>query len=77
MAHPFHTGRDDTRALVFLLGLCTLLAGCELTRANERLQGDIVWRQAAEKQRDSMEIQLRHAQKLESIGQLAAGTFRA
>ena len=45
----------------------------ELTRANEKLQGDIVWRQAAEKQRDSMEIQLRHAQKLESIGQLAAG----
>jgi hypothetical protein len=35
LAHPFHTGRDDTRALVFLLGLCTLLAGCELTRANE------------------------------------------
>ena len=45
----------------------------ELTRANEKLQGDIVWRQGAEKQRDSMEIQLRHAQKLESIGQLAAG----
>ena len=45
----------------------------DLTRANEKLQGDIVWRQAAEKQRDSMEIQLRHAQKLESIGQLAAG----
>jgi len=38
----------------------------ELESANRQLQADI-------KERDLMEIQLRHAQKLESIGQLAAG----
>lgn len=34
---------------------------------------DITARKKAEKEREMMEIQLRHAQKLESIGQLAAG----
>jgi PAS domain S-box-containing protein len=34
---------------------------------------DIVQRKEAEEEWDKMEIQLRHAQKLESIGQLAAG----
>jgi PAS domain S-box-containing protein len=34
---------------------------------------DITERRQAERQRDSMEVQLRHSQKLESIGQLAAG----
>jgi two-component system, NtrC family, sensor kinase len=37
------------------------------------LASDISERKAAERARDEMEIQLRHAQKLESIGQLAAG----
>ncbi len=34
---------------------------------------DITDRKRAEREREAMEIQLRHAQKLESIGQLAAG----
>ncbi|WP_177420974.1 PAS domain-containing protein [endosymbiont of Lamellibrachia barhami] len=34
---------------------------------------DITEQKAAEEERQSMEIQLRHAQKLESVGQLAAG----
>jgi signal transduction histidine kinase len=34
---------------------------------------DITERKQAERQRDIMEVQLRHSQKLESIGQLAAG----
>jgi signal transduction histidine kinase len=34
---------------------------------------DISEREAAEKERQRIEVQLRHAQKLESIGQLAAG----
>jgi PAS domain S-box-containing protein len=34
---------------------------------------DITERRQAERQRDLMEVQLRHSQKLESIGQLAAG----
>lgn len=34
---------------------------------------DITERQRAEKEREQMEVQLRHAQKLESVGQLAAG----
>src|SRR3972149_3060997 len=34
---------------------------------------DITERKQAEKERMSLEIQLRHAQKLEAIGQLAAG----
>ena len=34
---------------------------------------DISERKQAERQRDAMEVQLRHSQKLESIGQLAAG----
>jgi PAS domain S-box-containing protein len=44
-----------------------------------RLQGilgnyrNIAERKQAERDRDAMEVQLRHAQKLESIGQLAAG----
>lgn len=34
---------------------------------------DVTAREEAERQRERMEVQLRHAQKLESIGQLAAG----
>jgi len=34
---------------------------------------DITARKRAEQERDRMEVQLRHAQKLESVGQLAAG----
>lgn len=37
------------------------------------LANDITERKKAERDRDEMEVQLRHAQKLESIGQLAAG----
>jgi PAS domain S-box-containing protein len=37
------------------------------------LANDITERKKAERERESMEVQLRHAQKLESIGQLAAG----
>ncbi len=37
------------------------------------LANDITERKKAERDRDGMEVQLRHAQKLESIGQLAAG----
>lgn len=53
-----------------------------LARPEEVPDGSILWdgiltdssaRKTAEKERDFMEIQLRHAQKLESIGQLAAG----
>lgn len=53
-----------------------------IAKPEELLDGMILWdgiltdstgRKRAEKERDFMEIQLRHAQKMESIGQLAAG----
>jgi signal transduction histidine kinase len=45
----------------------------ELTGKNAELQNEIADRRKAEEERQRMEIQLRHAQKMESIGQLAAG----
>lgn len=45
----------------------------ELELANETLRNDITRREIAESERDSMEGQLRQAQKLEAVGQLAAG----
>lgn len=59
----------------------TIWLNC-LARPEELGDGSILWdgiltdstaRKTAEKERDFMEIQLRHGQKLESIGQLAAG----
>jgi signal transduction histidine kinase len=44
-----------------------------LTTANENLQKEINERIQAQKEREKMEGQLRQAQKLEAIGQLAAG----
>ncbi len=45
----------------------------ELTRANDQMRCEIAEREKAEAERDAVEIQLRQAQKLEAIGQLAAG----
>jgi signal transduction histidine kinase len=45
----------------------------ELSGKNTELQTEIADRKKAEEERQRMEIQLRHAQKMESIGQLAAG----
>jgi signal transduction histidine kinase len=45
----------------------------ELRRTNVRLQEDIAERERAEHERDEMEVRLRQAQKLEAVGQLAAG----
>ncbi len=45
----------------------------ELTRANDQMRREISEREKAEAERDAVEIQLRQAQKLEAIGQLAAG----
>ena len=45
----------------------------ELTAANQMLRGEIAERQRGEQERQLMEVQLRQAQKLEAIGQLAAG----
>jgi two-component system, NtrC family, sensor kinase len=45
----------------------------ELTSANHTLRDEIEQRKAMEHERQLMESQLRQAQKLESIGQLAAG----
>jgi signal transduction histidine kinase len=45
----------------------------ELTRANNKMRREISERERAEAERDAVEIQLRQAQKLEAIGQLAAG----
>ena len=45
----------------------------ELTQANEIMRNEIVERQKAQAERETIEEQLRHAQKLEAIGQLAAG----
>jgi len=45
----------------------------KLQESNESLQRKIVEQKQAERERRMMEIQLRHAQKLESVGQLAAG----
>jgi two-component system NtrC family sensor kinase len=45
----------------------------ELTAANQALRGEIGQRTVMEHERQAMEIQLRQAQKLEAIGQLAAG----
>jgi signal transduction histidine kinase len=44
-----------------------------LEEKNHRLNQEIADRVAAENQRNTMEIHLRHAQKMESIGQLSAG----
>jgi len=45
----------------------------KLQESNESLQRKILEQKQAEQERRMMEIQLRHAQKLESVGQLAAG----
>jgi signal transduction histidine kinase len=45
----------------------------ELTEVNQALRIEIEHRKAMELERQSMELQLRQAQKLEAIGQLAAG----
>lgn len=45
----------------------------ELQNTNQRLAADIARRREAELERDRMEVELRNAQKLESVGQLAAG----
>ena len=45
----------------------------ELSGKNAELQAEISERKKAEEERQRMELQLRHAQKMESIGQLAAG----
>jgi signal transduction histidine kinase len=45
----------------------------KLQESNVSLQGKIMEQKQAEQDRRMMEIQLRHAQKLESVGQLAAG----
>jgi signal transduction histidine kinase len=45
----------------------------KLQESNESLERKIVEQKQAEQERRLMEIQLRHAQKLESVGQLAAG----
>jgi signal transduction histidine kinase len=45
----------------------------ELTETNARLADDIARRERAETARDRMEVELRHAQKLEAVGRLAAG----
>ncbi len=45
----------------------------ELTQANSQLKEEIVERQKVQAERDAVEIQLRNAQKLEAVGQLAAG----
>jgi YesN/AraC family two-component response regulator len=46
----------------------------KLQESNESLQRKILEQKQAEQERRMMEIQLRHAQKLESVGQLAAGS---
>jgi two-component system NtrC family sensor kinase len=45
----------------------------ELTVANKMLTGEIAERKALEQNRQTMEVQLRQAHKLEAVGQLAAG----
>lgn len=45
----------------------------KLQQSNESLEHKIIEQKQAEQERRLMEIQLRHAQKLESVGQLAAG----
>ncbi len=45
----------------------------ELVDANQQLAEDIARREAVERDRDAMEVELRHAQKLEAVGRLAAG----
>ena len=64
-----------TAALAIVISVLT-----QLTRANKAMQVEIGERRKAEegrtnaqKERDAVEVQLRHAQKLEAIGQLAAG----
>jgi two-component system NtrC family sensor kinase len=45
----------------------------DLTIANQRLTAEIIERKHSEHERQMMEVQLRQSQKLEAIGQMAAG----
>jgi signal transduction histidine kinase len=62
------------------LEVCVEQRTAELTHANEGLRCEVAERQKAEEartkaqaERDAVEVQLRQAQKLEAVGQLAAG----
>ncbi len=65
-----HKKKDGT---VFAVEVAAHLVELEGRRMVLVLANDISKRKRAEHERDAMELQLRHAQKLESIGQLAAG----
>ena len=64
--------RDGAELVVSQVILAHKGAGGEI-RYLSTIARDITRRKSAERERALMEIQLRHAQKLESIGQLAAG----
>jgi two-component system, NtrC family, sensor kinase len=66
--------RHKNGAYVFLESNAVRILGTQSEESQAILVArDITARKQAEAERERMEIQLRHAQKLESIGQLAAG----
>lgn len=65
--------RDEVREINEHLEETVAQRTRELASSNQRLEADIQKRVKAEAERDNMEVELRHAQKLEAVGRLAAG----
>ncbi|HWD19407.1 MAG TPA: ATP-binding protein [Verrucomicrobiae bacterium] len=72
LAHKWHLLQEAKQRVHDLEALAEERTA-ELTVANQSLRSQIEERTRSERERQMLEVQLRHAQKLEAIGHLAAG----